>query len=206
MLDNYVTMDQLKSISSINDQCRILIDDSTGGDAKVATANTLKTYIINDIEDAVALKANKTELHTHNNKELLDKLSTDTNGNLLYNSQTLVNYNAVNDINMSLTTKSGAFLYETAISVQQAVLKQNGKVVSGHIYGILNISTINTWVDVASIHYVDITTAGNGSYPIISVLGVSGVLCWLSTTGMVKVYTPTTIGSKPFQIKIDYVL
>lgn len=105
MLDNYVTIDQLKPISALNDQCRIIIDDSTGGDTKVTTVNTLKTYTISDIEKNVALKADKTELHTHNNKDLLDKLSTDANGNLSYNSQILANTSAVNEINTNLIYK-----------------------------------------------------------------------------------------------------
>jgi hypothetical protein len=49
MADNYVTINDLVQVTNITDACKLLIDDSTGGDTKSALVSVLKAYLVEGI-------------------------------------------------------------------------------------------------------------------------------------------------------------
>lgn len=118
MAINFCSIGDLDVATSVSDNYKLLIDDGTD-DAKTITANNLKTYTLGNIQNNLALKADKAELHKHNNQNILDNLTTDNNGNLLYSDKTLATSGDINEINTSLTN-SLSYTY--------------GEVATGNIY------------------------------------------------------------------------
>ncbi|WP_312369051.1 hypothetical protein [Lachnoclostridium sp.] len=50
MADSYVTIGDLELLNSLDDNYKLLIDDSKNGDTKSALVSVLKEYLINDIK------------------------------------------------------------------------------------------------------------------------------------------------------------
>lgn len=49
MTDNYITIGELEQASTLTDQCKLLIDDSTNGDTKTALVSVLRAYLVDGI-------------------------------------------------------------------------------------------------------------------------------------------------------------
>lgn len=58
MADNYVTISDLNEVSTISDVCKILVDDSTGGDTRFTLLKTIKDYIVSGIRPSINTTTN----------------------------------------------------------------------------------------------------------------------------------------------------